>query len=130
MSLAKCLCLSGVCIILASGVFGQMRVPSSTDLPPKTWPPSWVIEPDAGELKIILRLDNLPNDYRFEFWNQGDLRVITKGQLVHAIALLPDEVGAMPDKFCTLGPQGQILNYPCRVKQGAATASARNLAGR
>lgn len=121
MSLAKWLFLAGVCIILASGVFGQMRVPSSADIPSSPWPPSWIIEADSGELKIILRLDTLPDEYRFEFWNNGDVRVITKGQLVHAIALLPDELGQMPEKFCILGAQGRILNYPCRVRQGGAT---------
>jgi hypothetical protein len=126
VSLPKWLFLAGVCIILASGVFGQMRVPSTADVPSSPWPPSWVIPPDPGEFKIILRLDTLPDEYRFEFWNNGDVRVITKGQLVRAIAILPDKLGQTPEKFCTLGAQGRILNYPCRVKQGGGTDSSRS----
>jgi hypothetical protein len=106
-------------LFLAGTLFGQ----SSTGISAGTQPaPGWLITTDMPDIKVVIRLDSLPDAYRFEFWNNGDAPVLTKEQILQAIALMNDKTKENPEKVCVLGPHGQILNYPCRVKQTLTAA--------
>jgi len=110
---------------LAGTLFGQSAADISAELHPA---PDWIITTDTPSIKIVIRLDTLPDEYRFEFWNNGDAPVVTKEQLLKAIALLSDTSDKNPEKFCVLGARGQILNYPCRVKHTLTAARKRQAA--
>ncbi|HKA00238.1 MAG TPA: hypothetical protein VKE70_27190 [Candidatus Solibacter sp.] len=111
-----------ICLLVACPLFGQSRdsAVAATDPPLR-----WVIPSDHPDLKIILRLDGLPDYYRFEFWNEGDATVITKEELLQAIALIKGETKQTAERFCRLGPSGRILNYPCRVRSTLSATGAR-----
>jgi len=109
-------------LVLACPVFGQSSG-SASATPERAL--LWVIPSDHPELKVILRLDGLPDDYRFELWNDGDGPVITKEQLLQAIALIAAGTKQTPEKFCTLGARGKILNYPCRIRPTLSAARTR-----
>ena len=101
-----------ILLLLACPVFGQSSGSSAAPGPPF----AWIIGSDHPDLKVIMRLDNLPEYYRFEFWNDGDAPVVTKEQLLEAIALVTGAPKQPAEKFCVLGAGGRILNYPCRVR--------------
>ena len=102
-----------ICLLLACPLFGQSSTAGSAAPEPAF---HWVIPTDHPDLKVIMRLDSLPDYYRFEFWNEGDAPVVTKEQLLEAIALVTGATKQTAEKFCVLGPSGRILNYPCRVR--------------
>jgi len=111
-----------ILLLLASPVFGQSTGAVSAAPEPTL---QWVIPSDHPDLKVILRLDTLPDYYRFEFWNDGDAPVITKEQLLEAIALVTGAPKQPAEKFCVLGAGGRILNYPCRVRPTLSAAGAK-----
>jgi len=111
-----------VWLLLACPVFGQSSGGVSAPPDPLF---KWIIGSDHPDLKVILRLDGLPDYYRFEFWNDGDAPVVTKEQLLQAIALVTGEPHQNPERYCVLGTRGRIMNYPCRVRPALATARAR-----
>ena len=111
-----------ILLLLASPVFGQSTGAVSAAPDPAL---QWVIPSDHPDLKVILRLDSLPDYYRFEFWNDGDAPVITKEQLLEAIALVTGAPKQPAEKFCVLGTGGRILNYPCRVRPTLSAAGAK-----
>ena len=109
-------------LLLACPVFGQSS--GGVSAPPEPALP-WVLPSDHPDLKVIMRLDGLPDYYRFEFWNEGDAPVITKEQLLEAIALVTGAPKQPAEKFCVLGAGGRILNYPCRVRPTLSAARTR-----
>jgi hypothetical protein len=107
---------------LTCTLFGQ----SSTDISPEPQPaPEWIMTTDKPAAKIVIRLDTLPDNYQFEFWNNGDAPVLTKEQILKAVALLSEASKENVEKSCVLGARGQILNYPCRVKPTLTAARKR-----
>jgi len=86
---------------------------------------AWIIPSDHPDLKIIMRVDGLPDFYKFEFWNGGDATVITKEQLLKTIDLVTRETNQSPERFCTSDAQGRILNYPCRIKPALSAARTK-----
>ncbi|HTR68352.1 MAG TPA: hypothetical protein VMH85_21405 [Terriglobales bacterium] len=111
-----------ICLLVACPLFGQSSGSASAAPEPAL---QWVIPSDHPDLKVILRLDSLPDYYRFEFWNDGDAPVITKEQLLEAIALVTGAPKQPAEKFCVLGTGGRILNYPCRVRPTLSAAGAK-----
>ena len=111
-----------ISFLLACTLAGQ----SSSGVPSAPEPAfAWIIATDNPDLKVIVRLDDLPDSYRFEFWNRGEAPVITKEQLLQAIALVTVETKQSPERFCAIGPGGRILNYPCRVKPTLSAARTK-----
>ena len=76
-----------ILLLLASTLFGQTAPVASGESAPAF---AWIIPTDNPDLKVIMRLDGLPDYYRFEIWNGGDAPVITKEQLLDAIALITE----------------------------------------
>jgi len=111
-----------ICLLLACPVFGQSSTGVSATPEPAL---HWIIPSDHPDLKVILRLDGLPDYYRFEFWNEGDAPVITKEQLLQAIALVTGDNKQTEERACALGPRGRILNYPCRVRPVLSAARTK-----
>ena len=111
-----------VSLLLACTLSGQSSSGVSTAPEPAF---AWIIATDKPDLKVIVRLDDLPDYYRFEFWNRGEAPVITKEQLLQAIALLAAENKQAAERFCAIGPGGRILNYPCRIKPTLSASRAR-----
>ena len=111
-----------VWLLLACRLFGQSAGGASAPSAPLF---AWIVGSDHPDLKVILRLDSLPAYYRFEFWNGPDAPVVTKEQLLEAIALVTGEPHQDPERFCVLGPHGRILNYPCRVKPSLSAAGTK-----
>jgi len=110
---------------LTCTLFGQ----SSTDISPEPQPaPEWIMTTDKPAAKIVIRLDTLPDNYQFEFWNNGDAPVLTKEQILKAVTLLSETSKENVEKSCVLGARGQILNYPCRVKPTLTAARKRQSA--
>lgn len=109
-------------LLLACPLFGQSSGNASAAPEPAL---QWVIPSDHPDLKVILRLDGLPDYYRFEFWNDGDAPVVTKEQLLEAVALVTGAAKQPAGKFCVLGPGGRIMNYPCRVRPTLSAARTK-----
>ena len=111
-----------ISFLLACTLSGQSSSGVSTAPEPAF---AWIIATDDPDVKVIVRLDDLPDYYRFEFWNEGDAPVITKEQLLEAIALVTGAPKQPAEKFCVLGTGGRILNYPCRVKPSLSAAGTK-----
>ena len=80
---------------------------------------------DHPEKSTIIRLDPLSPEFKFEFWVAGDTSTLTKTQLVQAIELFWGKRIEAKTVTCILGPNGEVLNYPCRVHNKPAIAKKK-----
>src|ERR1035441_9891632 len=88
----------------------------------------WILQGDKD--KTIFRLDDLPIDYKLEFWYHGEAPVVTKDELIAALLQYQKDppfvattttaaircyyqVAPGNARPCVLGDDGVILNYPC-----------------
>ena len=73
-----------------------------------------ILAAQSTDKKIVVDLQNVPNDTRIEFLIGTDPPHLTKDQLMQAIVMFQAK-RLQSDDPCVIAQSGAILNYPCKI---------------